>query len=305
MKLFLNLFLGLILVLGCGNQDRKKSGKLGGIEDLKLFQATDFTVPGEFTSGIEGPAVDHNGILYVVNYDRAGTIGMVSANGKAELFLDLPEGSTGNGIRFHSNGSMLVADYTGHNILSVDMDTKEISVYVHGTELNQPNDLAIASDNTLYLSDPDWDDSTGKLWMVDTEGQLMLLEDNMGTTNGVEVSPEDDLLYVNESIQRKVWAYEISAKGEISNKRLFYEFEDFGLDGMRCDKKGNLYITRNGKGTVAILSPGGTLLREIHLIGKKPSNISFGGKDGKTCYITLQDRGCVEMFKNDVPGRDW
>jgi sugar lactone lactonase YvrE len=305
MKLFLNLFLILILVSGCGNQDRKKSGKLGGIEELELFQAIDFTVPGEFTSGIEGPAVDHNGILYVVNYDRVGTIGMVLANGKAELFLDLPEGSTGNGIRFHSNGSMLVADYTGHNILSVDMDTKEVLVYVHGKKMNQPNDLAIASDNTLYLSDPDWDDSTGKLWKVDSEGQLMLLEDNMGTTNGVEVSPEDDVLYVNESVQRKVWAYEISAKGEISNKRLFYEFEDFGLDGMRCDKKGNLYITRYGKGTVVILSPGGTLLREIYLKGKKPSNISFGGKDGKTCYVTLQDRGCVEMFKNDVPGRDW
>jgi sugar lactone lactonase YvrE len=74
---------------------------------------------------------------------------------------------------------------------------------------------------------------------------------------------------------------------------------------MRCDVDGNLYITRHGKGTVAKLSPSGKLIREISTIGKLPSNIAFGGKDGRTAYITLQDRGNMESFRVDQPGREW
>ena len=125
----------------------------------------------------------------------------------------------------------------------------------------------------------------------------------MGTTNGIEVSPDEKTLYVNESVQRKVWAFDIDNLGNISNKKLFHQFEDFGMDGMRCDQNGNLYITRHGKGTIVKLSPNGALLKEIKLKGKKPSNIAFGGKDGRTAYITLQDRGFLESFRVEVPGR--
>ena len=97
----------------------------------------------------------------------------------------------------------------------------------------------------------------------------------MGTTNGVEVSPDERTLYVNQSVQRNVFSYSLSANGEISDKKLFYQFPDFGMDGMRCDVMGNLYITRHGKGTVAIISPQGKLLQEVKLKGSKPSNINF------------------------------
>ena len=77
------------------------------------------------------------------------------------------------------------------------------------------------------------------------------------------------------------------------------------MDGMRCDIEGNLYITRYGKGTVAKLSPEGKLLLEIQMKGKKPSNITFGGKDGKNAYITLQDRGYIETFRVEKAGRSF
>jgi sugar lactone lactonase YvrE len=77
------------------------------------------------------------------------------------------------------------------------------------------------------------------------------------------------------------------------------------MDGMRCDVDGNLYITRHGKGTIAKLSPSGKLLTEINLAGKLPSNIAFGGKDGRTAFVTLQDKGNVESFRVDKPGREW
>ena len=74
---------------------------------------------------------------------------------------------------------------------------------------------------------------------------------------------------------------------------------------MRCDAIGNLYVTRYGKGAIAQVSPRGELLREIPLHGKDCSNLTFGGPDGQTCYVTLADQGNIEVFRTDAPGRCW
>lgn len=271
----------------------------------QLFVAQEFTPVNGFTSGIEGPACDAAGNLYAVNYERQHTIGKVTPDGDASVFVELPTGSIGNGIRFNSEGFMFIADYTNHNVLKVDMTTREISVHAHEPTMNQPNDLAIGANDTLYASDPNWGASTGQIWRVDTDGKVTLLEADMGTTNGIEVSPDEKVLYVNESAQRNVWAYDLSPGGEVSNKRLLIQFPDFNMDGMRCDIAGNLYITRHGKGTVAKLSPAGEVLLEVQLTGKLCTNIAFGGPDGRTCYVTMADRGNVEVFRADLPGRSW
>ena len=271
----------------------------------ELFVAQEFTPVNGFTSGIEGPACDAAGNLYAVNYERQHTIGKVTPDGAASVFVELPTGSIGNGIRFNSEGFMFIADYTNHNVLKVDMDTREISVHAHEPTMNQPNDLAIGANDILYASDPNWGASTGQIWRVDTDGTVTLLEANMGTTNGIEVSPDEKVLYVNESVQRNVWAYDLSPEGDISNKRSLIQFPDFNMDGMRCDVEGNLYITRHGKGTVAKLSPAGEVLLEVQLTGKLCTNLAFGGPNGRTCYVTMADRGNVEVFRSDTPGRSW
>ena len=271
----------------------------------ELFVSREFTPVNGFTSGIEGPACDAAGNLYAVNYERQHTIGKVTPDGTASVFVELPTGSIGNGIRFNSEGFMFIADYTNHNVLKVDMDTRNITVHAHEATMNQPNDIAIGANDILYASDPNWGASTGQIWRVDTDGEVTLLEADMGTTNGIEVSPDEKLLYVNESAQRNIWTYDLSAEGEISNKRLLIQFPDFGMDGMRCDIEGNLYVTRHGKGTIAKLSPAGEVLLEVQLTGKLCSNIAFGGPDGRTCYVTMADRGNVEVFRADLPGRSW
>ena len=271
----------------------------------ELFVSQEFTPVNGFTSGIEGPACDANGNLYAVNFERQHTIGKVTPDGEASVFVELPDGSIGNGIRFNSEGFMFIADYTNHNVLKVDMETQKISVYAHEPTMNQPNDLAIGANDIIYASDPNWGASTGQIWRVDTDGKVTLLEADMGTTNGVEVSPDEKILYVNESVQRNIWAYDLSSGGEISNKRLLIQFPDFNMDGMRCDIEGNLYVTRHGKGTVAKLSPEGDVLLEVELTGKLCTNIAFGGSDGSTCYVTMADRGNVEVFRADLPGRSW
>ena len=273
--------------------------------NAELFVAQEFTPVNGFTSGIEGPACDAAGNLYAVNYERQHTIGKVTPDGAESVFVELPTGSIGNGIRFNSEGFMFIADYTNHNVLKVDMETREISVHAHEPTMNQPNDLAIGANDILYASDPNWNASTGQIWRVDTDGKVTLLEADMGTTNGIEVSPDEKVLYVNESAQRNVWAYDLSPEGDVSNKRLLIQFPDFNMDGMRCDIEGNLYITRHGKGTVAKLSPAGEVLLEVQLTGKLCTNIAFGGADGRTCYVTMADRGNVEVFRADLPGRSW
>lgn len=199
---------------------------------------------------------------------------------------------------------MYLADYTGHNILKVNMNTKAITTYVHNDSFNQPNDICINRKGQLFASDPNWKQGTGKLWRIDTNGSAVLLSDEMGTTNGIELSPNEKILYVNESAQRKIWAFDVDSNGDISNKRLFAEFTDFGLDGMKCDANGNLYVTRHQKGVILVLSPQGKIIREVALKGKKCSNLVFGGKNGKTIFVTLQDRKGMEKFENDVRGKN-
>lgn len=127
----------------------------------------------------------------------------------------------------------------------------------------------------------------------------------MGTTNGIEVSRDAQTLYVNESVQRNVWAFRITRSGELTDKRLLRRFPDHGFDGMRLDVDGNLYITRHGKGTVVVLSPQGEILREIDVLGTRPSNLCFGGPDGRTVYVTEVDHQRIVEFRVDRPGLAW
>ena len=272
-----------------------------------LWQARPVTRPGEFTTGIEGPACDLDGNIFAVNYARQGTIGRVRPNGAGEVFVELPVGSVGNGIRFDENGGAFfyVADYAKHNVLKVDVNSREVTKLAHNDKMNQPNDLAVAPDGTIYASDPNWKESKGQLWRIDLDGTTTRLAANMGTTNGIDVSPDGQHLYVNESVQRNIWVFDITKDRKLENKRLLKKFADHGFDGMRCDADGNLYITRYGKGTVIKLTPQGEILQEINVLGTRPSNLCFGGPDGRTIYVTEVEHMRLVSFRVDRPGRAW
>jgi hypothetical protein len=166
------------------------------------FQSRQVTPAGEYTFGIEGPAVDAHGNLYVVNFSKAGTIGKL-ANGasQSELFAGLPEGSIGVAIRFDAEGRMFVADYRNHNIFLVSQEGKEIETYFHSDDFNQPNDLTVAVDGTLYASDPNWKRHDGQIWRIHKSadgtvlGERMTAGRKMSTTNGIDLSPDGKTLY--------------------------------------------------------------------------------------------------------------
>ena len=278
-----------------------------GASAEELFVSSIFVPSGKFTTGIEGPACDRNGALYAVSYLDAGNIGMVTPEGVPGLFVTLPDGSAGNGIRFDSKDHMLIADYTGHNILSVDMQTRAVSVYAHESTMSQPNDIAIDSHDIVYASDPDWSKGTGRIWRITPDGAVALIATVAGTTNGIEVSPDERTLYVGDSRHTNVLAFDLSPSGVPGNQRLLISLPANSLDGMRCDIAGNLYVTRKRStgGTIAIVSPSGELLREVILTGNNPSNIAFGGPDGRTCYVMMADNGSIETFRTDTPGLSW
>ena len=269
------------------------------------WESVDVTPEFSFTPGVEGPAVNREGDLFAVNYQEEGTIGRVTPDGETEIYIKLPGVSVGNGIRFDTGGNMFIADYVGHTLYRVPKGTRSPEVWARDTTMNQPNDLAISPGGHIYLSDPNWSDSTGQIWMVSGRNHIQLLESNMGTTNGIEVSPDGEHLYVNESVQRTVWKYDIRDDGTLTNKTRFLVFPDYGLDGMRCDRNGNLYIARYDKGTVAMVSPTGEVVNEFRLKGKKPSNVAFGGPDGKRCYVTMADRGNIEAFDAPFAGNHY
>ena len=270
-----------------------------------LFVATPLTAERGFTAGIEGPAVDAAGNIYAVNFGRQQAIGIVTPQGEAREFALLPGASVPNGLRFDRDGTLYVADYVGHNIFRIAPGTTTPELYAHDARMSQPNDIAITADGVLYASDPDWEHGTGRVWRIDRDGQVTLAAEGMGTANGIDVSPDGRTLYVNESVQRKIWAFAIAADGTLSKKRLLHRFDDFGMDGMRVDVDGNLYVSRFGKGTIVKLAPNGKLLREIKLPGDRPSNLCFGGPDGRTVYVTEVEHQRLLQLRVDRPGLEW
>ena len=274
------------------------------------YQSQQVTPAGEYTFGIEGPAVDAQGNLYVVNFGKPGTIGKLPAGAaQSELFAVLPEGSVGNAIRFDREGRMFVADYKKHNILKVGPDGKDVETYFHSDDFNQPNDLTIATDGTIYASDPRWKQHDGQIWRIaksadgNVVGEKMTADRPMSTTNGIDLSPDGKILYVGESDTREIWSYRIDGSRLLSAK-LIKRFDDFGIDGLRTDTEGNLFVARILKGTIAVLSPGGKLKREIKLSAAEPTNLAFGGDDGKTVFVAQRQGGFVESFRTDRPGRE-
>jgi sugar lactone lactonase YvrE len=136
-----------------------------------------------------------------------------------------------------------------------------------------------------------------------------MLESSLGLTKGIAINNQQDILYVTEEIQRSeqklrnLLSFEIDSKGFLSNKTRFSTFFDFSLAGIQVDKFGNIYISRSEKGVITILNPEGKVIREITLLGKNPSAITFGGIDKKTVFVTVNDSLTVQSFRMPLLGQ--
>jgi len=281
--------------------------------ETELFQSHQVTPSGEYTFGIEGPAADRDGNLFVVNIGKPGTIGKLApGRSSSEKFTELPEGSVGNSIRFAPDGAMFVADYKKHNIFEIRKEESGLEpiVWFHSDLMNQPNDMTIAGDGTIYASDPNWKGRGGRIWRIaktadgSAQGQIMTAPRAMGTTNGIDLSPDGSTLYVGESNSGQIWSYVVRGN-ELTNAKLVKAFEPDTIDGIRADVAGRLLIARIRKGMIAIVDPNGTVRNEVQLKGKEPTNLAFGGDDGRTVFVTQRQGGFIEAFRTDQAGREF
>ena len=174
----------------------------------------------------------------------------------------------------------------GHNIFVFEPGTNTPRVYFRSDTFNQPNDMTLARDGTIYASDPNFKRRSGQVWRIartadgSGRGEVMMPERRLTTVNGIDLSPDEKTLYVAESETREIWAYRIDG-ARLNAPRLVKKFSDFSLDGIRTDIDGRIYVARILKGTIEVLTPDGKTVREIGLKGKEPTNLAFGGPDGK------------------------
>ncbi|MGJ5067687.1 SMP-30/gluconolactonase/LRE family protein [Bradyrhizobium oligotrophicum] len=276
----------------------------------KLFESAQLTPSGEYTFGIEGPAVDRDGNLYVVNLGKPGTIGRLAPEATmSEKFTELPDGSVGNAIRIDAAGTMFIADYKKHNIFAIAPGETAPHLVFHADDMSQPNDITLSRDGTIYASDPNWKARSGRIWRIaksadgTMQGEAMAVPRAMGTTNGIDLSPDGRTLYVGESNSGEIWSYAIEGE-TLTRPKLIKTFEPNTIDGLRTDVSGRLLVARILKGTIAVLAPDGRVIRDIALKAKEPTNLAFGGSDGKSVYVTQRQGGFVESFRTDVEGRE-
>jgi len=208
-----------------------------------------------------------------------------------------------NGNILDLDGRLITCQHAGRNLVRTETDGG-ITVLVdkfEGKKLNSPNDVAVRSDGTLWFTDPAWGlTGPGDLpgcWVYKFDPKTKTIEaviKDLAMPNGINFSPDESRLYVADTggnkknpdaathgLKGTISCYEVSKEGTLG-KKLFTI--DHGSDGMVLDVKGNLYTTNQ---TVKIHSPDGKLIEEIK-VPEGPANVTFGGDDMKTLFITAK-----------------
>jgi sugar lactone lactonase YvrE len=287
----------------------------------------------KFGPNIEGTSVNYKGEIFATSYgeDPLYAIGKASKP-QAEFYRDNLTTSYVNGVRFVSKKVAYVAEVINHRVLKLDLnDSGKVaasSVLCSDPTMIQPNDIAVTKGGVVFTSGSKFasttTDKSGDIWVCESGKPAKRLV-VMGRTNGIEVSNDNRYLYVSEaydkdweSIVQKIWKFTINSDYSLTNKVLFADFEKldktqaYNIDGMRFDIKGNLYVVRHGGQHVTVLSPEGKIIKKIKLNFTYPTNLEFGGEEGKELYIVGrcgidtpdgEGKGCVDVIKVPHAGR--
>jgi gluconolactonase len=288
--LALSLSLGLASVAMSPAEDEKPKsiagvGPAGKIDKLH----TNF----KFT---EGPAADRDGNVYFSDIPNE-RIHKVDADGKLSVVVE--KSNRANGLMLNSKGEIVACEMAGQ-VAAYSADDKKRRVLAdkyNGKRFNAPNDLVIDKNDGVYFTDPTFGapmplpQGKAAVYYIAPGGDVTRLLDDLPNPNGIILSPDEKTLYVIPSGQADMMAYPIEAPGKIGKGRVFCtlkqrrEGEKSGGDGLTIDTKGNLYITSNLG--LQVFDSDGKLLGII-AIPEQPANVTFGGKDLKTLYVTAR-----------------
>jgi sugar lactone lactonase YvrE len=239
---------------------------------------------------VEGPAWSPGGYL-VFSDIPANRIVRLDERDATSDFLK-PSGGA-NGLVFDRDGVLYACQGGDRRVVRIEKDGKvtPLADTFGGKKLNSPNDLALDGAGGLYFTDPRYGRAEGVeqdvmgVYHVGPDGKVERVISDLPRPNGILVSPDGKRLHVANPERGEIRSYPIAAPGKLGKGSVLHREEGArGPDGMALDERGNIYATYR---EIVVVSPEGKLLGKIP-VPEHPANCTFGGKDGKTLYITAR-----------------
>jgi gluconolactonase len=251
---------------------------------------------------VEGPVWVKQGSGYLLFSDIYNSRTMkIAVPGHPEVYREFTH--AGNGNSMDVQGRLYTAERDGHRVVRQEKDGKEtvIASEYDGKRLNSPNDVVVRRDGQVYFSDPasaavldPRELSFNGLYHVTPQGKVTLIA-KMPRPNGVALTEDGRTLYVADSQEKTIHAYDLDKDGIASHERTFISGIDGTPDGLRVAANGNLYIACRG---IAIYTPDAKLVKMIEF-PETPVNCAFGGPDLQTLYVTARS----SVYRVRVPDR--
>lgn len=206
--------------------------------------------------------------------------------------LRRPSGNA-NGLTVDNEDRLVACEHGNRRVSLSQRDGSVVALATHweGKRLNSPNDIVVKSDGSIYFTDPPYGVPEGDrelafqgVYRIGPDGDLTLLADDFVKPNGLAFSPDEKVLYVDDTDRQWVRAFDVREDGLLENGRVFIPAVG-RPDGMKVDTEGNVYIAATEG--VWIASAEGEHLKTI-AVPERPSNLAFGGPDGRTLYVTAR-----------------
>ncbi len=262
-----------------------------GAQDFSALKAEKVAGDFKFT---EGPVWNRAGFLLFSDIP-ANTIYKWTPGGKAEVFRQ-PSGNS-NGLTYDRQGRFIACEHSNRRVSRTERDGKvtALAEAYQGKRLNSPNDVVVRRDGNIYFTDPPYGIPKEQkqelefqgVFRLSPKGELTLIAKDFDRPNGIALSPDEKTLYVDDTTRRHVRAFTLARDGSASGGAVVADLkvEKGGVDGMKVDAKGNMYVT--GPGGVWVFDKAGKHLGTI-AVPETPANCAFGDRDYKTLYITAR-----------------
>ncbi|MFN7996564.1 MAG: SMP-30/gluconolactonase/LRE family protein [Bryobacteraceae bacterium] len=250
----------------------------------------------------EGPVWSRDGYLLFSDIPGNKILKLVPERGTA-VYRDSSQGANGNAL--DAQGRLYTCESHARRVTRTDKKghTEVLADKWQGKRLNAPNDIVVSRTGHVYFTDPAFGNQSDTreldfygVYHITPKGQLSVIAKPVGRPNGITLSPNGRVLYVTNSDERNVRAYDVDHNGEVSGERIVISGIDGVPDGVRTDDKGNLYVAAKA---ISVFSPDGKPIGTIP-VAEKPSNCAFGDEDFHTLYITA--RTSVYRVRLDVKG---
>jgi gluconolactonase len=235
----------------------------------------------------EGPAADSQGNIFFSDIPN-NRIHKWSSAGKLSTFRENSGGS--NGLYFDRKGNLLACEGTARRLVSIDpsANVTVLADKYQDKQFNSFNDLWIDRTGGVYFTDPRYGSRDGMeqdgehvYYLSPDHKKLIRVIADLVRPNGVIGTPDGKRLYVADHGGKKTFVYDINKDGTLSNKKLF---APEGSDGMTIDNQGDIYLTAD---VIAVYNSKGEKIETIQ-IPETPANVTFGGKDKRTLFITAR-----------------